>query len=271
MDKRIRISAISHIGNSRDNQEDNYLVHRRGYLPPDVRDSMPKNRTPYCFEGTIDKDHFLVAVSDGMGGHACGEAASLITVECLSNSFDEIINSMGLGEKALAAQISHINNAVCSMSQKDSSCQGMGATLCGVIANEYELVGFNVGDSRLYQFQNGELKQLSTDHTEGQRLLKMQLLTEEEVENFPRRKMLHKYIGYDGDIVPDIFRITRAEQGTIFLLCTDGLSDVMSDNEMEQVLKNSTSLGDRAMKLVTEAVSRNIGRGDNITVILIEL
>lgn len=270
MDKRINISVISHIGNSRDNQEDNYLVHREGYLPSDVRDSMPKNRTPYCFQGKIEKGHFLVAVSDGMGGHACGEVASLITVDCLSNCYDEIINSIKLGEKALATQISHINCAVSLKSKKENSCRGMGATLCGVVANEYELVGFNVGDSRLYQFRNDELKQLSTDHTEGQRLLKMQLLTKEEVKNFPRRKMLHKYIGYDEDIVPDIFRITSAEQGTILMLCTDGLSDVMSDKEMKQVLNGKTNLGDKAMSLVNEAVSRNLGRGDNTTVILIE-
>lgn len=270
MDKRINISAISHIGNSRDNQEDNYLVHRGGYLPSDVRDDMSKKRNPHCIKGTIEKDRFLVAVSDGMGGHACGEVASLLTVEYISDHYDEIIDSIRLGENSLATQISHINDVVSSKAQSDSSCRGMGATLCGVIANEYELIGFNVGDSRLYQFRNGELKQLSTDHTEGKRLLRMQLLTEEEVKNFPRRKNLHKYIGYDGEVVPDIFRITSAEQGTILLLCTDGLSDVMSDKEMERILNGRISLKDKATNLVNEAVSRNLGHGDNTTVILIE-
>lgn len=270
MDKRINISAISHIGNSRDNQEDNYLVHREGYLPSDVRDEMSNSRTPYCVNGTAKSNRFMVAVSDGMGGHACGEVASLLTVEYMSEHYDEIIDSIKLGENSLATQISRINNVVSSKAKKDSSCRGMGATLCGVIANEYELVGFNVGDSRLYQFRNGELKQLSTDHTEGQRLLRMQLLTEEEVKNFPRRKNLHKYIGYDGEVIPDIFRITSAEQGTILLLCTDGLSDVMSDKEMEQILNGRASLKDKATNLVNEAVSRNLGRGDNTTVVLIE-
>lgn len=262
--------VISHIGNSRNNQEDNYLVHREGYLPSDVRDGMSQSRTPYCFDGEIDKRHFLVAVSDGMGGHACGEVASSLTVKYMSDHYDEIVNSIRLGENSLAAQISCINRVVSAKAKRENSCRGMGATLCAVIANEYELVGFNVGDSRLYQLKNGELKQLSTDHTEGQRLLRMQLLTEEEVKNFPRRKNLYKYIGCDGEVVPDIFRITSAEQGTVLLLCTDGLSDVMSDKEMEQILNGKTSLKDRAAKLVNEALSRNLGHGDNITAILVE-
>ena len=270
MREHCRFYGISHIGNSRDNQEDNYLVHREGYLPSDVRDEMSSNRTPYSVNGTAKSDRFMVAVSDGMGGHACGEVASLLTVEYMSDHYDEIIDSIRLGENSLATQISRINSVVSSKAKKDRSCRGMGATLCGVIASEYELVGFNVGDSRLYQFRNGELKQLSTDHTEGQRLLRMQLLTEEEVKNFPRRKNLHKYIGYDGEVIPDIFRITSAEQGTILLLCTDGLSDVISDNEMEEILNGRTSLKDKAIKLVNEAVSKNLGHGDNTTVILIE-
>ena len=124
MDKRINISAISHIGNSRDNQEDNYLVHRGGYLPSDVRDDMSKKRTPHCIKGTIEKDRFLVAVSDGMGGHACGEMASLLTVEYMSDHYDEIIDSIRLGENSLSTQISYINSLVTSKAKRDSSCRG---------------------------------------------------------------------------------------------------------------------------------------------------
>ena len=262
--------VISHVGNSRENQEDNFLLHKGVYATPSEREKMADARELYCHNCELNKQRLLVAVSDGMGGHACGEVASLLTVAYMSDHYDEIIDSLRLGENSLATQISHINGVVSSKAKIERSCRGMGATLCGVIANEYELVGFNVGDSRLYQFRNGELKQLSTDHTEGQRLLRMQLLTEEEVKKFPRRKNLHKYIGYDGEVIPDIFRITSAEKGTILLLCTDGLSDVMSDKEMEQILNGRTSLSDKATKLVNEAVSKNLGHGDNTTVILIE-
>ena len=262
--------VISHIGNSRENQEDNFLLYKGIYTTPSTREKMADTRELYGRNCELNKQRLLVAVSDGMGGHACGEVASLLTVEYMSDHYDEIVDSIRLGENSLATQISRINGVVSSKAKIESSCRGMGATLCGVIANEYELIGFNVGDSRLYQFKNGELKQLSTDHTEGQRLLRMQLLTEEEVKKFPRRKNLHKYIGYDGEVIPDIFRITSAEQGTILLLCTDGLSDVLTDIEMEEILSSRTSLKDKAIELVNEAVSRNLGHGDNTTVILIE-
>ncbi len=269
MREHYRILGISHIGNSRDNQEDNYLVCREGYLPSDVRDNMSTNRRPYFVEEVAEINHFLVAVSDGMGGHACGEVASFLTVEGLSNRYDDIINSVISGEEALAAQISLINNAVFSSSKKDPSRKGMGATLCGVVASECELVGFNVGDSRIYHFSNGSLKQLSTDHTEGQRLINMQLLTEDEAKSFPRRKMLHRYIGCDGEIIPDVFRITDLRHDSVLLLCTDGLSDVLSNLEIEEVLKSSSPLEDKAKRLVDKAVSGNIGHGDNITVIMV--
>lgn len=262
--------VITHVGNSRDNQEDNFLLCKGIFTTPNARDKMAETRGLYGYNCELNKQHMLIAVSDGMGGHACGEVASLLTVEYMSAHYDEIINSVKLGEKSLASQVSRINSVVSSKAKNDSSCRGMGATLCGVIANEYELVGFNVGDSRLYQFKNGELEQLSTDHTEGQRLVKMQLLTEEEVKKFPRRKMLHKYIGYDGEIVPDVFRITSAGLGTILMLCTDGLTDVLSDEDIELVLQGSNKLEDKAKILVNKAVDCNVGHGDNITVILVE-
>ena len=262
--------VVSHIGNSRDNQEDNFFLQKGVYASSDARDKMAETRDIYCHNCELNKQRLLVAVSDGMGGHASGEVASFLTVEYLSSHYDEIIDSARQDENALATQISRINSAVSLTSKKDSSCCGMGATLCGVVANEYELIGFNIGDSRLYQYNGGELRQLSTDHTEGQRLLKMRLLTEEEVKKFPRRKMLHKYLGYDGEIVPDVFRITCAEQGSILMLCTDGLTDVLSDKEIEQVLQGSQGIEDKAKLLVNKAVAGNVGYGDNITLILIE-
>ena len=265
----ITYHLATNVGNSRQNQEDNVILPNGSFLRADLVKSISENRQTYEASGRNHEDRFLAAVSDGMGGHACGEVASLLTVAYMSEHYDEIIDSIRLGENALAAQISRINSLVTSKAKMDSACRGMGATLCGVISNEYELVGFNIGDSRLYQFRNGELKQLSTDHTEGQRLLRMQLLTEEEVKNFPRRKNLHKYIGYDGEVIPDIFRISSAEQGTILLLCTDGLSDVMADKEIAEILNGNVSIKDKARKLVDEAVSRNLGHGDNTTVILI--
>ena len=262
--------VMSHIGNSRDNQEDNFILSKGVYLTQDFREKMGQTRTPLVHGRALNGQGFLVAVSDGMGGHACGELASMMTVEYLSRHYDELLPTLSSGEQALSAQITQLNSTVFAMSETDRAYHGMGATLCGVIGDEYTLLGFNVGDSRLYQFCNGTLKQLSTDHTEGQRLLNMRLLTEEEVQRFPRRKVLHKYIGYSGQLIPDVFPITGISPGSILLLCSDGLSDVMSDSEISQILSGSTGLEDRAKLLVNSAVARNQGHGDNITVILIQ-
>ena len=264
-----KVVLCSHVGNSRSNQEDNAFLPDGQFLDPEKIARIEGQRQTLNI-ATHCGQKFLVAVSDGMGGHACGEVASAATVQFLSSHHDEIIHSVKAGESALIEQIANLNRAVSAMAKKDSTCRGMGATLCGMIANEYVLWGFNVGDSRLYQFQDGTLKQLSTDHTEGQRLLRMQLLTEEEIKRFPRRKVLHKYIGCDGALVADIFPITGAQRGTVFLLCTDGLSDVLSDAEIEQVLRSGTGIREKAAMLVNEAVSRNMGHGDNITAILVE-
>ena len=127
--------VISHIGNSRENQEDNFLLHRSIYVTPSARDKMADTRELYSHNCELNKQRLLVAVSDGMGGHACGEVASLLTVEYMSDHYDEIIDSIKLGENSLATQISRINSVVSSKAKKDSSCRGMAATLCGVIAN----------------------------------------------------------------------------------------------------------------------------------------
>ncbi len=262
--------VVSHVGNSRENQEDNYLLTKDEFLAPDKRETASKTRelVTACLEQ--DEKHYLIAVSDGMGGHSSGEVASLLSVKYLSDNYSNIIESTVLGEKAVCNHISMINELVCNTASKNTSYRGMGATLCGVISNGYNLYGFNIGDSRLYQMYNGQLSQLSTDHTEGQRLLDLKLLTTEEVSKFPRRKHLCRYIGYSGSVSPDVFRISNTIPGSLLLLCSDGLTDVISNVEIEQILNQNAGLKQKAGLLVNEAISRNPGHGDNITVILIE-
>ena len=146
----------------------------------------------------------------------------------------------------------------------------MGATLCGVLCSNGVCYGINVGDSRLYSYKNGKFEQLSTDHTEGQRLLSLKLLTEEEYQRFPRKKNLYKYIGMNGEVVADVFKIESCEPGTVLVLCSDGLADVISNEEISEILSTNEPIENKGHKLVEQAVARNVGHGDNITLILIE-
>ncbi len=267
----ITLAVVSSIGNSRTNQEDNYIVAPNGYLLPSMRARQEATRETVAFTHSVGYPSFLAAVSDGMGGHACGEVASGETVKYLSDHYDEVIGSVMYGEAGIIPHIAALNRHVAAIAAQNVECRTMGATLCGVVCRENALYGFNVGDSRLYRFERGELTQLSTDHTEGQRLLSLNLLSAEEVENFPKRKSIYKYIGIRGaDLVAQVFPIESHGPGTVLLLCSDGVTDAVPDSEIASILSYETGLEEKGRMLLDTAMGRHIGRGDNITILLVQ-
>lgn len=266
---RVSLYAYSHIGNARKNHEDNYLLGEQYMLPRQV-EMLAENRKidviSKCFAGS-----FCAAISDGMGGHECGEVASLLTVQYLSTHITGVLDNSGDLPIELSHCISRLNHFVCcEASQNDKTCD-MGATVCGIVSSDRDVFCFNVGDSRLYQYANGLLKKITIDNTEGQRLLDLGLLTEEEVKKFPKRKALYKYIGKDIELTPDIYKLNNIGKGTLLFLCSDGFSDVLSPEEMQDVLsKRFIVTEDKGKLLVEMAVEKNPGAGDNITLIIIE-
>lgn len=258
---------ISHIGNSRQNQEDNAVICKH-YLDAEHVASLSQTRTAHCdvFEFN-KKNNLILAVSDGMGGHSFGEIASFLTVKHISDNFDRIVSA---DKSSLSAEIVELNRKVWEVSREDPKYKGMGATLCGVVVNEDSLIGFNIGDSRLYRYENGTLTLLTKDHSEGQRLLELGLLTEEEIKTFPNRKAICKYIGMKTDPVADVFDIDNCKSGALLLLCTDGLTDALSNSEIRDILDKKAPLRNKGEELLNTALRRNIGHGDNITIILIE-
>lgn len=264
-----KLYVYSHIGNSRENQEDNYFIGRGKYLSPADRDKMSENRK--CKVDSCIAEQVCCCVSDGMGGHSSGEVASFLTVKYLDENYDEIIYESLNSELYINELVKNINECICSKAKGDSTLTDMGATLCGVISTRNQTYCFNVGDSRLYQYTNGNLKQITVDNTEGQRLLNLGLLTEEEVKTFPKRKAIYKYIGKDVELVPDIYQINNIEKGTLLLLCSDGLSDVLDLEEIQDMLsKQFIKTEDKGKFLVEMAVERKPDAGDNITLIIIE-
>ena len=214
-----------------------------------------------CF----DKFRGIVAVSDGMGGHSSGEVASFMTVKCLCDEYPRIVASDG---ELSGAVILEINRTVSQAAQSNPEYKGMGATLCGFAYCDNKIIGFNVGDSRLYRFCGGELERLSRDHTEGQRLKDLGLLTDAELESFPNRKAIYKYIGMKTDLVADVFEIAPCEKGSLLLLCTDGLSDAICESELAEILGRDLTLKEKGEVLIDTALERKIGHGDNVTIIL---
>lgn len=265
--KTIKAVAISDIGNSRNNNEDNL------FLSYDMQRRFIINE---CTESKLVVSSFLpnnfcCAVSDGMGGHEFGEVASLKVVEYLSIYYDELIKSL-YNKDVIKDYITRLNEQFCNFAMRNKNYRNMGATLCGVVANDRKAICFNVGDSRAYKFSSGKLQQITVDHSEGQRLFDLQLLTDEELKAFPNRKAIYKYIGQKTTLIPDVFEIEDYSSCSYILLCTDGLTDVLSGSEIESILSSTDiDINRKSQLLIDLALKRRLNAGDNITLILIEL
>lgn len=266
MSNQIKMALISHIGNSRSNNEDNFILPSKNY-----GFYTNENSKKLCECSATIANHFCCAVSDGMGGHEFGEIASLKVVEYLSVHYDELIKSLD-NKELIQNYVTKLNDQFCKFAMRNKNYRNMGATLCGLVADGKKALCFNVGDSRAYKFSSGKLQRITVDHSEGQRLFDLQLLTAEEAEKFPNRKTIYKYIGQKTTLIPDVFEIEDYSLCSYILLCTDGLTDVLSDDEIESVLGSTNiDVNRKSQILIDLALKRRLNAGDNITLILIEL
>ena len=264
-----RAHVFSHVGNSRTQHQDNYLVGNHTFLSEELRDVMPIANSLHCEEAELQPGGYCAFVCDGMGGHAHGEVASLTAVQLLRRHNARLLQAAAVSTEAIQDIVSRMNYEFCQIAASKHEFRTMGTTLCGVILKDYHVYGVNIGDSRLYMYQEGSLKQITIDHTEGQRLQNLGFLTEDEVRRFPNRKAIYKHIGQRVNLRPDVFEIDNIVPGTILLLATDGLTDALSDEEICKVLIDEKyDLKTCGCKLIENAISRNIGFGDNITLIL---
>lgn len=174
-------------------------------------------------------------------------------------------------QDAIASFCSEMNEFVCRKAQENSTISNMGATVSGVVKSESQMVVFNAGDSRVYSFGEDILQQITIDNTEGQRMVSCGILTQEELHNFPNRKSLYKYVGRKTGLVPDVFVFPEIEKMECLLLCSDGLSDVLSMEDIRAVLSDTMSdFEQKGKKLLEMAVKREEILGDNITLIIID-
>lgn len=203
-----------------------------------------------------------VAVSDGMGGHAAGEIASRIAVKTLA---DVLKHSEKIDASALRSAFLKANEAVFDAASRDEALHGMGATLvCAVLFPDCYIAA-NVGDSRLYHYHDMTLTQISHDHSFVAELVRRKLITKEEAKTHPRRNLITRAIGTDRSIKADLFPCEWAPND-ILLLCSDGLSGSVEEEEMCQVLRTMSSLDDGCSRLIELALTN--GSTDNITVVL---
>ncbi|HXA34317.1 MAG TPA: Stp1/IreP family PP2C-type Ser/Thr phosphatase [Acidimicrobiales bacterium] len=209
----------------------------------------------------------LFAVADGMGGHAGGEVASQVAIDALQQAFGEHPSGPGLADAVLSA-----NTAVWVASQERADLRGMGTTLTAVaLVNEGGrdvLALVNVGDSRSYRFHDGELTQITTDHSLAEEMVRNGEITPAEAMVHPHRHILTRALGVSPEVDADLWRI-RPEQGDRYLLCSDGLTNELSDGEITEILSSIHSPQEAVEKLVEAA--RDHGGSDNITAVLVDV
>lgn len=261
--------CVTHIG-KRVNHEDNYLFDG-DYLTEDIQNKMSDGRL-ICMSSTNTNQVQIYAVSDGMGGHNGGEVASRICVEKLASLKDRlyIYDSINDIVNLVQLSIAEINLSVCEKSNADNKLKDMGATLVVLVICGSDCAILNIGDSRAYYFKHNALTQITKDHTEGQRILDLGLLTKKEVEDFPARKSLNRYVGYNQKgytLKADEYYLKL--NGGRFLLCSDGITDSLSDEQIINILNSESELLTIGKNLIEQSVVFEYA--DNSTVILVDL
>jgi PPM family protein phosphatase len=227
-------AALTDVGRQRQSNEDSYL-----------------DREP------------VFAVADGMGGARAGEVASRMAVEAFESA------EPGDGpEELLRGVAREANRRIYEMAQSDSEHAGMGTTLTAAMVTGREVAVGHVGDSRLYRLRDGKLERLTEDHSLVEELVRQGRLTPEEAETHPQRSIITRALGPEADVDVETFTHT-GRTGDVYLICSDGLSGMVSEDEMAAIVRESLSLKEAAYRLI-DAANQNGGK-DNITVVLFRL
>ncbi|MEW6434703.1 MAG: Stp1/IreP family PP2C-type Ser/Thr phosphatase [Myxococcota bacterium] len=248
---RIEVSGQTHVGMKRNHNEDNLLL-------------LPEER--------------LFVVADGMGGHSSGEIASKIAVDEMAEFFrmtsqdSEITwpykmdKTRNYDENRLATGIKLANVRIYQKASTDQKYKGMGTTIVSVyFANDNNVLVAHVGDSRVYFFRDGVLKQVTEDHSLLNDYLKAKKLTPEEIEAFPHKNVIVRALGMKDTVVVDVNRV-EPKAGDVFLLCSDGLSGMVPDSQIQQILTTQKDL-QKAAAMLIDAANAN-GGNDNVTCVL---
>ena len=212
----------------------------------------------------------LIAVADGMGGHAAGEVASRIAVEVLQ-ALAPILVSTDLDEDSVEDLLMHslhsIDSEISAVTDEEIEKRGMGTTLTALLIRGKNISLLHVGDSRCYRLRGNTLEQLSNDHTVIQELLDQGAISVAEAAEHPQRSMLTQALRGDGDVTP-VLQMYEVKKGDRYLLCSDGLSGVLTDKEIKIGLKKTDK--DEAVKFLVDATYVN-GAPDNVTVLIADI
>jgi protein phosphatase len=203
----------------------------------------------------------LFAVADGMGGAQAGEIASKLAAAALEDTDSGALS----GRAKVISLIQEANRRVYERATEDPATSGMGTTMTVALVERGVVTIGHVGDSRAYLVRGGRLEQLTEDHSLVNELRKSGKLSPEEAEVHPQRSVITRAVGTDPDVDVDSFTV-EAQEGDVFLLCSDGLTDMVTDEDILEVLERYQEDLDRVARSLVSAANRGGGE-DNITVV----
>ena len=234
-----RSAAVSHVGKIRANNQDSGYAGKQ-----------------------------LFAVADGMGGHAGGDVASAIALKRIIET-DQQFASPHDAQFALRSALLAANAQMAETVFEHPELTGMGTTVSAILRSNGSIVIAHIGDSRIYLFRDGELKQITADHTFVQRLVDSGRITAEEAAVHPRRSVLMRVLG-DVDSSPEIdTTVLETKPGDRWLLCSDGLSSYVTDERIHAALETNPVAKDAADRLIKESLDQ--GAPDNVTVVVVDI
>jgi protein phosphatase len=267
--RRIEFAAVSDVGLVRPNNEDHYLICRLSKNLQVLDTNLPEQANDqHC-----ERDGYLLLVADGMGGVAAGEHASATAARWVKrhvmdtskwffslNDPDE-----GVRIRLLRESLEGLDRELIEEARRDPSLLGMGTTLtaAGIVDGEAFVV--HVGDSRFYLLRDGQLEQLTQDHTVAQKLVEAGMLNPEQAKTHRSRHVLTNSLGGSPGVCGEIVKL-RLRDGDRLLLCTDGLNDMVDDAKMAEILETHALPGEACRALRDAALGQ--GGRDNITVIV---
>jgi serine/threonine protein phosphatase PrpC len=252
---QVKSSGITDVGLKRDGNEDSFSIE----------DSLG-----------------IYIVADGMGGHLAGEIASKISVEIINKVFRKWVekdvseedifgepdNSLSRKGNYILGGIRLANRVIYELALEKKEFHGMGTTVVVLFVMPSLVIAANVGDSRIYLVRDGEIERLSKDHSIVAEQIEMGIMTEEEAESSPLKHVLTRNLGSSEEVMPDIFEI-EPSNNDVFILCSDGLTDLVSDEELKDITNKAAEPEELCRNLTDIVLER--GAHDNVTIISVSL
>jgi serine/threonine protein phosphatase PrpC len=217
-----------------------------------------------------DHDHVLLAVvADGMGGHQAGDVASQMTLQKLKEFFEVVDLNKDITEWEgwLLASVQETNQYIYQYALEKESLQGMGTTIVAILLLENEYIIAHVGDSRIYRYLDGQLDAVTSDHSLVNELVKSGEITKEEAEQHPQRNVITRALGTEPQVEVDLRTLSYLGNEQ-FLLCSDGLSNMLKEEQIKETLAKSMEVQDKAEQLLQLALEA--GGEDNISLIVVQ-